>query len=163
MAIVHRQEQRDEGSSALGTARSWDPFRVMREMLRWDPYRELGRSVTGAAFSPDFEVKERADAFLLKADLPGIAEKDLDLSFTGNRLTVSGQREEEKLDEGETYYTCERSFGSFSRSFMLPDSADPDHAAADFKDGVLQITIPKKAEEKAKKISLGGGQKSVKA
>ncbi len=157
MAIV-RREQRDEGS-ALGRAREWDPFRVMREMLRWDPYRELGRTTPGTLFNPDFEVKERPDAFVLKADLPGLAEKDLDISFTGNRLTVSGQREEEKLNEGETYYACERSFGSFSRTFMLPDNADPDHASADFKDGVLQVTVPKKAEEKAKKLSIGAGQK----
>src|SRR3954466_10079184 len=159
MAIV-RREQKDEGGSALGRAAEWDPFRVMREMLRWDPYRELGRTIPSTVFSPDFEVKERPDAFVVKADLPGLAEKDLDLSFTGSRLTISGQREEEKLNEGETYYACERSFGSFSRSFMLPDNADPDHASADFKDGVLHVTIPKKAEEKAKKLSIGGGQRA---
>ncbi|HEY8211082.1 MAG TPA: Hsp20/alpha crystallin family protein [Myxococcaceae bacterium] len=159
MAIV-RREQREEGTSGLGRALEWDPFRVMREMLRWDPYRELGRTLPRALFNPDFEVKERTDAFVLKADLPGLAEKDLDLSFTGNRLTISGQREEETLNEGETYYAAERSFGSFSRSFMLPDNTDPDHATADFKDGVLTVTVPKKAEEKAKKLTLGGGQKA---
>ena len=153
--------RRREGGGQLSPQRQeWDPFRMMREMLRWDPYREFGRTTPGALFNPDFEVKERSDAFVVKADLPGLAEKDLDISFTGSRLTISGQREEEKLNEGETYYAAERSFGAFSRAFMLPDNADPDHASADFKDGVLQVTVPKKAEEKAKKLSIGTGQKA---
>jgi len=164
MALVRRGE-RDEGSSALSRGWEWDPFRVMREMLRWEPLQGTGRGFGGAAFAPDFEVKERKDAFLIKADLPGVQEKDLDISCHGNRVTISGQREEEKRDEGETYYTSERSYGSFSRSFMLPENADLDHASADFREGVLQLTVPKKAEEKAKKISIGGGQgqKAVKA
>lgn len=164
MAIVRRGEG-SEGSSGLSRGWEWDPFRVMREMLRWEPFQGISRPLGGAIFAPDFEVKERADAFLIKADLPGVLEKDLDISCTGNRVTVSGQREEEKRSEGETYYTSERSFGSFSRSFMLPENADLDHASASFKDGVLELTIPKKAEEKAKKIAVGGGQgqKAVKA
>lgn len=163
MAIVRRGE-REEGSSGLSRGGEWDPFRVMREMLRWEPLQGMGRSFGGAVFAPDFEVLERADSFLIKADLPGVQEKDLEISCTGNRVTVSGHREEEKRTEGETYYTSERSYGSFSRSFMLPENADLDHAAAGFKDGVLELSIPKKAEEKAKKIPVGGqGQKQVKA
>jgi HSP20 family protein len=163
MAIVRRHE-RDEGFPGLSRGGEWDPFRVMREMLRWEPFQGAGRTFPSATFSPDFEVKERGDAFLIKADLPGIQEKDLDISCHGNRVTVSGQREEEKLNEGETYYACERSYGSFSRTFMLPENADLDHATAELKDGMLQLTVPKKAEEKAKKISIGqGGQKAVKA
>ena len=163
MAIVRRGE-RDEGSSGLSRGWEWDPFRVMREMLRWEPLQGMGRSFGGGVFAPDFEVLERGDSFLIKADLPGVQEKDLEISCTGNRVTVSGHREEEKRTEGETYYTSERSYGGFSRSFMLPESADLDHAAASFKDGVLELTIPKKAEEKAKKIPVSGqGQKQVKA
>jgi len=163
MAIVRRGE-REEGSSGLARGWEFDPFRVMREMLRWEPFQGMGRTFAGAVFAPDFEVKERADAFLIKADLPGVQEKDLDVSCNGNRVTISGQREEEKRSEGETYYASERTYGSFSRSFMLPESADLDHAAASFKDGVLELTIPKKAEEKAKKIPVSGqGQKQVKA
>jgi len=164
MAIIRRGEK-DEGSSGISRGWEWDPFRVMREMLRWEPFPGMGRGLSGATFSPDFEVKERADAFLIKADLPGIQEKDLEVSCTGNRVTISGHREEEKVNEGETFYTAERSYGSFSRSFMLPEGADLDHASAELKGGVLQLTVPKKAEEKAKKISIGQGQgqKAVKA
>jgi HSP20 family protein len=159
MAIVRRGEK-EEGPSTLSRGWEFDPFRVMREMLRWEPFQGVGRAFGGAAFSPAFEVKERGDAFVIKADLPGVQEKDLEISCTGNRVTVSGLREEEKINEGETYYAAERSYGSFSRSFMLPENADLDHASADFKDGVLQLTVPKKAEEKAKKISVGSGQKA---
>jgi len=164
MAIV-RKGEREEGSSGISRGWEWDPFRVMRDMLRWEPFQGMGRGFGGAVFTPDFEVKERADAFLIKADLPGVLEKDLDVSCTGNRVTISGRREEEKVDEGETFYTSERSYGSFSRSFMLPESADLDRASAELKDGLLQLTVPKKAEEKAKKISIGQGQghKAVKA
>jgi HSP20 family protein len=163
MAIVRRQD-RDEGSSGLSRGAEWDPFRVMREMLRWEPFQGLGRTFGGAVFSPDFEVKERADAFVIKADLPGVQEKDLEISCHGNRVTISGRREEEKLEEGETYYAAERSYGAFTRSFMLPDNGDVDRADAEFKDGVLRLTVPKKAEEKPRKISIGqGGQKPVKA
>lgn len=168
MAIIRRREQREEGG--LPTAgRTWDldPFQVMREMLGWDPYREVGRrfptAMGGVGFTPDFEVKERQDAFVFRGDLPGLSEGDLDISFTGNRLTISGHREMEDLHEGETYYTCERAYGSFSRSFTLPDGADTDNAKAEFKDGVLLLTVPKKAEAKPRKLSITGGKQQVKA
>lgn len=171
MAIVHKREQRDEGSlpAAGRGAWDWDPFRVMREMLGFDPYRDLERryptAMGGVGFTPSFEVKERSDAFVFRGDLPGLSEGNIDISFTGNRLTISGHREMEDMQEGETYYTCERSYGSFSRSFTLPEGADPDGAKAEFKDGVLLLTVPKRAEAKPRKISIGAGkqQQQVKA
>ena len=102
---------------------------------------------------------------MFTADLPGVKEKDLDLSLTGNRLTVSGKREEEKKEEDERWFTYERSYGAFSRSFTLPDGVDTEHVGAELKEGVLRVSIPKKPELKPRKIELepGGKPEKVKA
>jgi HSP20 family protein len=110
-------------------------------------------------------VKETKDAYVFKADLPGIREEDLDISLTGNRLTVSGKREEEKREEDDRFYAYERSYGSFSRSFTLPEGIDVEHAQADLNDGVLTVSVPKKPEVKPKKIEVkklrsGKGEKA---
>jgi HSP20 family protein len=129
--------------------------------MRWDPFRELSRGVTGggdlAGFVPSFEVKETKDSYIFKADLPGVKEDQVDISLTGNRLTISGQRQEEKKDEGDTYFTYERSYGSFSRAFTLPEGIDPDHVQAELKEGVLTVVVPKKPEVQPKRIQLQGG------
>lgn len=154
MALVKRNQ---EPERSLARNRSWDPFEVMQEMMRWDPFRELSRAGLGTempSFAPSFEVKETGDAFVFKADLPGIKENDLDISLTGNRLTVSGQRHEDKREEGDTYYAYERSYGAFSRSFTLPEGIDADHVQAELKDGVLNVMIPKKPEVQPKRIRL---------
>ncbi len=133
----------------------FDPFEMMRDLMHWDPFRELnviGRR--GFAFVPSFEVKETKDAYVFKADLPGVKEKELDISLTGNRLTVSGTREEERKEEGEHYFTYERSYGSFSRSFTLPEGVEPESAQAELKNGVLTFSIAKKPGVKARRIEL---------
>jgi HSP20 family protein len=120
-----------------------------------EPFRELTRSMFGeTGFVPTFEVKETPDSFIFKADLPGIKEDNLNISLSGNRLTVSGERQQEKKDENERYYAYERSYGNFSRSFTLPDGVDAEHVQADLKDGVLTIAVPKKPEVQPKKIPL---------
>lgn len=128
-----------------------DPFMMARELLSWDPFFG-GRPTT--AFAPAFEVKETNDAFVLKADLPGVSENDLDIGVHNNVLTVSGSRSAEERKEGETYALYERQFGSFTRSFSLPDMADGDKIEAKLEHGVLTLTIGKKAEAKPRKISL---------
>jgi HSP20 family protein len=137
----------------------WDPFRLMRDFMNWDPFAEMAPSLIRAGesmFSPRFEVKETKNAYVFKADLPGLEEKDLEITVTGSRVTVSGKREAENKDEGETYYAYERSYGSFSRSFTLPEGADADHAEADLRNGVLTLSIPKTPEHQPKKISVKG-------
>jgi HSP20 family protein len=137
----------------------WDPFRMMREMLRFDPFGELSVGwQQPAAFMPAFEVRETENAYLFKADLPGVKDEDLDISLNGNRLTVSGRREAEERQENETYYAYERSYGAFTRSFTLPDGVDGDHVMAELRDGVLTLTVPKKPEIQPKKIQLKPGQ-----
>ncbi len=155
--------RRNEGR-AMEPSRLLDPFELMRDLMGWDPFRELaGGTARGLAFVPSFEVKETKDGYVFKADLPGIKEKDLDISLTGNRLTVSGNREEERKEEEERFFTYERSYGAFSRSFTLPDGVDPDHVQAELKDGVLTLSIAKKPEVKAKRIELSPGKPGEKA
>jgi len=128
-----------------------DPFHMARELMAWDPFFG-GRPAT--AFSPAFEVKETTDAFILKADLPGVVEADLDINVHNNVLTVSGSRAAEERKEGESYALYERQFGSFSRSFSLPDMADGDKVTASLDAGVLTLAVAKKAEAKPRKIAL---------
>jgi HSP20 family protein len=139
-------------------ARTVDPFEMMRELMGWEPLREMIPSLAGAGLAPAFDVKETKDAYVFKADLPGLKEEEVELSLTGNRLTVSGTREEERRDENDRYYSYERSHGAFSRSFTLPPGIDADHVRAELKNGVLGVMIPKKPEIQPKKIELMGGE-----
>ncbi|HEU4730203.1 MAG TPA: Hsp20/alpha crystallin family protein [Kofleriaceae bacterium] len=134
----------------------------LRWLLRWDPFREMTPSLFAppaieATFSPAFEVKENKDSFLFKADLPGMAEKDIEIKLDGVRLTVSGKREADHEEKGDTFYTFERSYGSFMRAFTLPDGIEADHVKAELKDGVLTIVVPKKAVAQAKTIEIKPG------
>lgn len=138
-------------SLSLRRTNNRDPFSMARELLSWDPFF-TGRPAT--AFSPAFEVKETTDAFVLKADLPGVAEADLDIGVHNNVLTISGSRSAEERKEGETYALYERQFGSFSRSFSLPDMADGEKVEAKLDAGVLTLTIAKKAAAQPRKIAL---------
>jgi HSP20 family protein len=153
--IVRRQPEEEQRWPALTT---WDPFRMMRDMLRWDPFREtsafLAPTFEPAAFTPCFDVTETREGYVLKADLPGIDEKDLKITLTANRLTVAGKRETEEKKEGEHHYTVERSFGSFTRSFTLPSDVQGEKVHADLKNGVLTLMLPKKAEAKGKEIEI---------
>ncbi|MGK4008304.1 Hsp20/alpha crystallin family protein [Sorangium sp. So ce1036] len=139
--------------------RALDPERMMRDMLQWDPFAEMEplarlRQPEGW-FSPDIDLKETKDRFVFRADLPGVKESDVDISLSGRQLTISGKRDEEREErEGERYYTYERSYGSFSRTFTLPESADLDKIQAELKHGVLEIAVPKAASVQSKQISI---------
>jgi len=139
---------------------SRDPFQMMREMMRWDPFREMVPLSFERAWSPSFEVRETKDSFVFKADLPGVKKEDIDVSLTGNRLQIGGKRDEEKEQKGDTYFTYERSFGSFTRCFTLPDGADTEHVKTELNEGVLTLIVPKKAESHARKIPIASGPKS---
>ncbi len=128
------------------------PYSLARELLGWDPFFTSGRPAS--AFSPTFEVKETNEAFVLKADVPGVEEKDLDVAIHDSVLTVSGSRSAEERKEGESYALYERQYGSFTRSFALPDIADGERVDAKLEHGVLTLTIAKKAEAKPRKISI---------
>ena len=151
MALVTRNNGTSNGNGNSAVTRYRDPFSMARELLSWDPF--FGNR-PATAFAPAFEVKETMDSFVLKADLPGVAEADLDVSVHNNVLTVSGHRQAEERKEGESYALYERQFGSFSRSFSLPDMADGERIEAKLENGVLTLTIGKKAEAKPRKIAL---------
>jgi HSP20 family protein len=142
--------------------RELEPFRLARELFGWDPFREMAPIWSGevAAYSPAFEVKETKDAFSFKADVPGIKDADLEVTVANNRLTVSGKREAEKEQKEDTYYTYERSYGTFSRTFTLPPEADVAHLRAELKDGVLTVVAPKTAAAVAKRIPVTSGETS---
>ncbi len=136
---------------------SLEPFRLMRDFLRWDPLRDLDLTSPMGAFMPSFDVKEGPDAYELKADLPGIHEKDLEINMEGNRLTVSGKRESEAVKEGERWHLTERSQGTFSRTFTLPEEVDSDKVVAELRNGVLTLMVPKRPEVRPKKITVSLG------
>jgi HSP20 family protein len=128
----------------------------MDAFLRWDPFRGDNSLLSrGGEFVPRFDVKETKNHYELRADLPGVKEEDVDVSVNGNLLTVSGKREDEHREEGEQYYSVERSHGSFSRSFSMPDGIDSGSITAELKAGVLTVQIPKRPEAQPRKITLG--------
>ena len=141
-------------------APTWDPFRAFRELIRWDPFHEIAPMAFAdrlGEFDVAFEVKETKDAYMFKADVPGIKESDIAVNLTDSRLTVSGKREEEKKQEDETYFSYERSYGSFTRTFTLPEGIDGEKVNASLKDGVLTINIAKKPSAQPKKVAIKTG------
>jgi len=146
MSLVTRRENGNR------TIQARDPFALARELLSWDPFNYSARPVV--TFAPSFEVKETTEAFIVRADLPGVKESDLDIAVHNNILSVSGARSAEERKEGESYYVYERQYGSFSRSFALPETADAEKIDAKLVDGVLTLTIGKRVEAKPRKIAL---------
>jgi len=135
-----------------------DPFRLMREMMRFDPFRELA-PVLGRGgrdtWVPNFEVRENGDSFRFIADLPGVKSDDVEVTVMGNRLQIAGKREAEAEQRDENVYAYERQFGTFTRLFTLPDNVDTDHTTVDLRDGVLTVVVPKGAAAKPRKIEVG--------
>ncbi|HEY5947403.1 MAG TPA: Hsp20/alpha crystallin family protein [Kofleriaceae bacterium] len=142
-----------------GQVTEWNPFRAMREMLRWDPFREMAPvfpELERAGFNPSFDVTETKDGYVFKADLPGVKKEEIEITSTGNRIQITGKRDNEQESKTDTVYTYERQYGSFVRSFTLPDGADIEHAKSELKEGVLTLVIPKMASAQAKKIAISG-------
>ena len=145
----------------------WNPMRVMRELMRWDPFREMAPMLPSfAAFermewNPSFDVTENSDSYVFKADVPGVKKEDLEISTTGNRIQIAGKRDTSHEEKTDTVYTYERQYGSFCRTFTLPDGTDIEHAKSELKEGVLTLVIPKLATAQAKKIAISSaGSKS---
>lgn len=151
--------RRGSGSSVGRWTRGLDPFERMKELMGFDPFEQVGRMVGGVepslSFIPAFEVKETKDAYVFKADVPGVKEGDLDITLTGDRLTISGKRETEKQEDTDRFYAYERSYGSFTRSFTLPEGVDANNINAELKDGVLHLRLPKQPEMQPKRIQVG--------
>lgn len=134
-------------------------FDIMRSGLldtldRWFEELRLPEFVTERFIVPAFDVSETDEHIIVKADLPGVDVKDIDISIVGNVLTVKGEKKQEKEEKNESYHRIERSYGSFSRSISLPAEVNPEGVEAVYKDGVLKLTIPKAEKSKPKKIEI---------
>lgn len=136
-----------------------DPFEMLSD-LQSDLNRVFNRSLTRRdwprGFEPTIEVKENADHFMLHADLPGLKKEDFSISVEGSSLTVKGERKQEKEtgDPKKGYYYSERTYGSFSRSFEFPTEIQADKVKASYRDGVLEIVLPKSENAKPKQITV---------
>src|SRR5678816_1634486 len=154
----------------------YDPFRELRslqdEMTRLFsgvvPASFNREEMTHGAWAPNVDIFEDKEHLILEAELPGMKREDFEISVENNVITLSGERKFEKKTEGDNYHRVERSYGSFTRSFTLPQSVTAEGATADFEGGVLRVALPKREETKARKIEItgtssGGGAKTIKA
>jgi HSP20 family protein len=140
----------------------WRPFRevsrLRSEMDRlWDDYFGSGRRALRPmeeAWMPMVDVSETADKITVKAEIPGMEAKDIEISMAGDTLTIKGEKKAEREEKDENYHMVERSYGSFSRAMKLPAMVDPDKVEATYKNGVLTIVLPKKEEVKPKAIEI---------
>jgi HSP20 family protein len=150
-------------------------------LVRWEPVRELtsiqnemnrlfntffdtptpgnGGANALRRWIPAMDLVETDEHFVLKADLPGLTEADVNLEVEDNVLTVSGERKAEHEDKREGYVRVERSFGSFRRSLTLPEGIDPEAVQASFDNGVLEVRIPKPEERKPRKVAIQVGER----
>ena len=148
-------------------------------LMRWDPFRELENmndrlnrmfvgnrtptrpggepskdSMTLVDWSPSVDVAETAEEFQLKAELPEVKKEDVKVSVENGVLRIEGQRHQEKEEKGKRFHRVERSYGSFLRTFSLPDNVDDKSVRAEFKDGVLNVRLPKMVTPKEKAIEV---------
>jgi HSP20 family protein len=143
-------------------------------LVRWDPGREVdtlqtemnrvfdaffdsrpGKGGTAQRWVPAMDLVEDKNDLVLRADLPGLSEDDVNIEVKDGVLTISGERKTEEKKEDEGYYRVERAFGRFSRSLSLPDGIDPEQVKARFDNGVLEVRIPKPKERKPHRVSIG--------
>jgi HSP20 family protein len=142
-------------------------------LVRWEPMRELNAlqgemnrlfnsffdegAESRRRWAPAVDLLEREDSLVLKADLPGLTEDDVQIELRDNVLTIAGERKAEHEDQQNGYYRVERSFGRFSRSLQLPEGVDAERISAQFTNGVLEVTIPKPEQRKPRRIEIAAG------
>jgi len=144
------------------TITRYDPFRDLRNLQE-----EVNRLFTGnigrnfddegiarGSWSPSVDIFENKEQIVLEAELPGMKREDFDLSIESNVITLRGERHFEKKDEADNYHRVERAYGSFTRSFTLPNTVSGEGATADYRNGVLRVTLPKREETKARRIEI---------
>jgi len=122
----------------------------------YDPFRNLGARIADWV-APASEASSDDGAYRIALELPGVEEKDIELSVEGGVVAITGEKRSEREEKGDTWYFSERAYGSFSRSFRLPPDADEAGVKADLKDGVLTVSVPRKSasQPNAKKIKIG--------
>jgi HSP20 family protein len=120
------------------------------------PRVENREEIVRGAWQPSVDIVEGKDEIALEAELAGMNIEDVDVSIENNVITITGERKFEKKAESDNYHRVERSYGTFTRSFTLPRNVVSEEARADFKNGILRVTLPKKEEAKARKIEIKG-------
>ena len=149
--------------------------RLHMSIMRWRPMRDLtriredmnrlfdeffsgwpewGRGLLEGEWTPSIDLAEKDDEIVVTAELPGVKQDDVDITITNDILTLKGEKKEEKESKEQNYHRLERCYGSFQRSIRLPTGVQGDEAKASYRDGVLQVTIPKAEEAKPKQIKI---------
>jgi HSP20 family protein len=147
-------------------------------LMRWDPYRELASlqdrffglghrndredEMNLAAWTPPVDITEDKDRILITAELPGFKEDQIDIQTENGMLTLRGERKFEKEQDGKSYHRVERSYGQFVRSFSLPNNVDREKIHATFRDGLLQIELPKREDARPRNIKISAGTEANK-
>jgi HSP20 family protein len=144
----------------------WDPFREVVALQNRvnNLFREMNDGdspLTTASFVPAVDVYEDSRKVVLKLEVPGINEKDLDIRVENNTLTVKGERKFEKEEKEENFHRIERRYGTFYRAFTLPSTVDTEHVQANYENGILKLELSKKPEAQPKqiKVNVGGAEK----
>lgn len=152
-------------------------------ILRYDPFRDLrslqdevnrlfttnlsrafgDEGIARGAWNPSVDIYENKDQIVLEAELPGMKREDFDLAIENNVITLRGERRFEKKEESDNYHRVERSYGSFTRSFTLPQTVTAEGATAEYRNGVLRVTLPKREEIKARRIEVTGESNDTQA
>ncbi len=141
----------------------WDPFVELEDVSkqlnrifnkfpsRTEPGREL---LTLADWQPNVDISETDTAYLIKGEIPGVKKEDIKVNIENGMITMSGERKQEKEETNKKFHRIERSYGSFMRSFRLPDNVDESAIKAEFKDGMLNVTMPKSTQAKTKSTNV---------
>lgn len=143
-------------------------------IIRWDPFREMvtlrekmnrlfedavssrgeEKDIVASSWTPAVDIYETEDEIVLTAELPGLADKEVEIKLEDNTLTIKGERKFEKETKEENYHRIERAYGSFYRSFSLPHYVDQENIKAEHTHGVLKVRMPKKAESKPRNVKI---------
>jgi HSP20 family protein len=150
----------------MNTIDRWDPFRnlstLQEQVNRLFETSYRGRSDNSAltTWAPAVDIYETENELVLKADLPDVNEQDLDIQIENNMLTIRGERKFDHEVKEDNYLRIERTYGAFSRSFSLPNTVNPEAIKAEYKNGVLRVELPKRAESKPRqvKVNVGNGK-----
>ncbi|MDD5471727.1 MAG: Hsp20/alpha crystallin family protein [Sideroxydans sp.] len=141
----------------------WDPFKELEDVSnrlnrlfgRSSSTEESGQNMLAVAdWSPSVDISETDDAYLIKGEIPGVKKEDVKVSVQDGMLTIQGERKMEKEEKNKKFHRVECSYGNFVRSFRMPDDADENKVKAEFKDGMLNVTLPKTEKAKSRSINV---------
>src|SRR5574341_446185 len=146
----------------MNTLMRWDPFRELEEvsdrlnrMFARPATRTNGKeTMTVADWTPTVDISETDGEYQIKAEIPDVKKEDVKVTVEDGVLTIQGERKQEKEEKGKRYHRIERSYGSFMRSFELPENVDSAKAKAEFKDGLLTLSLPKTEKAKSKSLEI---------